>query len=774
MGTDSRERVERLRRIASHELTKTLIPVALVIGFGLIWVRIRPEFFWQDDYQTQYLPATREIARALSEGNLPILTARNWFGAALAGEFQHGVFSLSTLVVCWFVWQLGLSLPATAAALSLFHLSVAAAGAFRLARARALDVSQATLVGVVTGLNGWLIFWGKGWYPSVTSFAWVPWAWWALERALAPERRALDIVLSGLFVYLVLAAGWPITVLMIALVSVCLVVGSWLRTRSLLAPWPAVLAWVFALGWAAPALMMFLEYGKETHRVSTGLELDHQWMVPVDGLRGLILATPTFWRSYQGNYVTRPSAELANGIVPLTALMFGLYRRGGEAWRGARTELVLAVAAFTAAALPCVRPFQSSFRWLPLAHLALALVGAGCLRAVGSERTRNEALRIALLAGASVAFVLLIATGESLDPTLTTRQLGKCTLVLAAAWAAVELISNRRLRSWPAVAFSLASLGATYHYLPPLPDSPRWTMPDAMMRANEPYRPELRYLALFDYAHMLLLFTPPGEPAYWLGGASALRLGYTAMYADLDFANGFSAMMPLGPTELMQFGHHGEINPWHASHLMRIESGEGGLLDLMAVDGLVMVNAFLGDQNALMNAGWHPSGIVDGGTMFERNRGLSARVRSLPGTETVTTTDEVIARVRAHRDGPVALVLLGKAPARETFAIARLENLRERRLDSRVTVDVPVDSQPALVMFSRPWLPGWKASLDGKDLPVEQVDLMMPAVRVPPGAHGELVLRYRPRSLWIGGALALVTLLVAAGWLLIERRRRRN
>jgi hypothetical protein len=769
--------LKRARLEGASELTKTFIPVALVIGFGLVAVAYRPDFFWQDDYQDQYLPASREIARAVSDGEWPILTARNWFGASLAGEFQHGVFSLSTLLASWGAWQLGLSLPATAAALSLFHLAIAAAGAYRLARARKLEVSDATLVGVVAALNGWLIYWGRTWYPSVVGFAWVPWAWWALERALGPERRAVDVVLAGVFLYLVLAAGWPSAVLMVALVTVCLSVRSWAGTRAALAPWPALAAWLIALGLAAPSLLTFLEYGQVTRRFSTGVTLDHQWLVPLAGLRGLLLpAAHTFWRAYVGYWVRRPSMELAGGLVPACALGYAIFRRGGEVLRGARVDVAMAALALSCALLPSVRPLQCSFRWLPLVHLALALVGATCLHALRSLEPRlgfwskRPRMRLALLASAAVAFLTVLSSGESLDPTSITRQVGMLTLVLALAWAAVELWSANRLGGWPTVAFGLASLGATYGYLPGLPDAPRWPMPESL-RQNEPYRPELRYLSLYDVSELYYPVTPADGPTYLQGALSALRPGYTAMYSDLQFANGYSAMMPLGPLELFQFGYHGEIKPAHSVRLLHLQTGEGGLLDLMAIDGLVLVDSLLGEVEALTRKGWRTTAHVEGGTVLERVRSPSLRVRSLPALETLGTRDELLATLRAHRFGAVPVVRVDPNPGREVFATASLSNPREGRSKSRVDVSVPAGTQSALVLFSRPWLPGWRATLDGVELPVEEVDLLMPAVRVPPGAHGELTLAYRPRSLVRGAFSALFTVLAALAWLLWERRR---
>src|SRR5204862_58004 len=85
--------------------------------------------FWHDDFQTQYLPGLREVARAWSEGTFPLLTTASWHSTALAGELQYGVFSLFGTLVDLIAWSLHLSLANTAMFLSAAHLAAAAVGA---------------------------------------------------------------------------------------------------------------------------------------------------------------------------------------------------------------------------------------------------------------------------------------------------------------------------------------------------------------------------------------------------------------------------------------------------------------------------------------------------------------------------------------------------------------------------------------------------------------------------------------------------------------------
>ena len=80
------------------------------------------------------------------------------------------------------------------------------------------------------------------------------------------------------------------------------------------------------------------------------------------------------------------------------------------------------------------------------------------------------------------------------------------------------------------------------------------------------------------------------------------------------------------------------------------------------------------------------------------------------------------------------------------------------------------------MVFARPWFPGYHAVCNGKAVPVEVYDLFLPAVRLPAGTNGQVVLEYWPTSLtiglWLAGTTAgLLGLAVAVEF--FRRRRRR-
>ena len=78
-----------------------------------------------------------------------------------------------------------------------------------------------------------------------------------------------------------------------------------------------------------------------------------------------------------------------------------------------------------------------------------------------------------------------------------------------------------------------------------------------------------------------------------------------------------------------------------------------------------------------------------------------------------------------------------------------------------------------LVVLGDNQYPGWKATVDGKDVPIERVDYLFRGVQVGPGEH-TVVFRYEPLSWRIGWIVSLVSLagLVLAFVIGVRRQRR--
>ena len=117
----------------------------------------------------------------------------------------------------------------------------------------------------------------------------------------------------------------------------------------------------------------------------------------------------------------------------------------------------------------------------------------------------------------------------------------------------------------------------------------------------------------------------------------------------------------------------------------------------------------------------------------------------------------VVVRGRTKATLPVVLLQPDQSASAQQYGRRTVSDVRESRMRTELTVR-GTEGQ-GLIVFRRMWLPGWRAELNGRSLSVLRADLLMPAVELPPGVEGRLVLFYRPASLIIGTALAALALL---------------
>src|SRR3981189_3857366 len=127
-------------RSTRSQLIGTAAAGLIVVVFSLILLWHDPLLFWNDDYELSILPMFADVARSWSEGHLPLLSPYSWVCSNLAGEFQYGTFSIFVNAAVVLIWKFPLVFAQHAAALSITHLFVLAAGAFLLARARKFSV----------------------------------------------------------------------------------------------------------------------------------------------------------------------------------------------------------------------------------------------------------------------------------------------------------------------------------------------------------------------------------------------------------------------------------------------------------------------------------------------------------------------------------------------------------------------------------------------------------------------------------------------------------
>ena len=79
----------------------------------------------------------------------------------------------------------------------------------------------------------------------------------------------------------------------------------------------------------------------------------------------------------------------------------------------------------------------------------------------------------------------------------------------------------------------------------------------------------------------------------------------------------------------------------------------------------------------------------------------------------------------------------------------------------------------ALLVLSDVHYPGWKATVDGRETPIQRVDYLLRGVPLEAGGH-TVEFRYEPDSWRVGWIVSLVALVGLVGvllWVLVRRRR---
>ena len=707
------------------------IIAGLIVGFFcllLLWHD--PLVFWNDDYELSILPVFADVARSWSEGHWPLLSPYSWVCSNLAGEFQYGTFSIFVNAAVVLIWKFPLTFPQQAAALSTTHLFVLAAGAFLLTRDRNFSFLLSIFVALIAALNGWIICWGASdWFGALGAFAWLPWAWWGLERALDRQRSRWRFLWPAPFVYLVVTGGFPYTVLMLALLV------AWLSAKTLGQMWerperrddaspartsmvPMLFGVALGLGLSAPAWLAIFDYVHGSARTIRDANAHWQWLLPPSALPAFILPCWTVkWADFSTRYLPHTSNELACGLIAPAALIAGLVGRGRELVRRIKWDLILLLLVLLLAMLPTVSVFRWSFRWLPFFHLVLALCAAEALHHDLMQDRQVRGLTALLLVGLSAVTMSILRIGGPYAFPLTW-----ILLMLVGIWLLAEFFLQREsIRVWMPALITFAALLATYLYIPPNCGVPKYNL-DQKLLEPAPLDPQRLYLSVY----------PPAESTYGVEkkpGAvgQTVRPGSTSMWAGLRFINGYSPIRPAGVAREFDFAIHGEFNPHMAEYLLWSQAAPNGLLAQMGVDGIVV--AWESDVDPKPQSEWELVASTEEGRVFHRIGAPFPWVRSVASID---------------------------SRPNEQFASATISRINNSRNRVEVDVDVPRGERAALLSFSRPYFRGYVARVGNQELAVSSYRGLFPIVEIPPGSHGRLVLTYCPWWLKFGAGLSIL------------------
>ena len=736
------------------------------LWFGAPWNAVAPagvpglgSNYEQADAVLVFQPFT-EWAR----GDLPLWNPHIMGGRPFVANAQSALFSPFTWpsLVLPFWWSLGV-----VAALKLF---TAAMGTYLLSRALGARFAGALLAGIVFAFGLFYVAWLT--WPLSSVWAWLPWlllaVWWVVRRPGALPVAGLAVVVAAQFFgghpessFHVLATGSLFALLALSRIER----GARLRALGRL-----VIGLLAGSALAAVAIAPFVELLWHSADLATRKGADP---VHMDANFLLGYALPEYWG--------RPSGYQTAGFLVARAFYAGALGLMLALWaviaRPTRERVAIAVAALAALAVVVGLPgvfdfvtalpgFASSYntRLAVVPALAVALLAGWGLDDV-AERVERPRL---LVAGAAAIFalpVVLVSShvpleqlGDALRTALTVHEppaspagatqlrLGALLVWIFFAGAAVLLLWLRASGRLAGRAFAVAA---------------------CVLVAADLYRIGMGVNPAIPLEHAK-------QPA--TEAIERLQAARPARFAGLAPKFG---LQPLVPDTAMRYGLYdarGYDYPierrydtlWRRAVAPPAEFTPPTLLvrpddQALRALGLLGVTDVIQPPGEPRVPGWEIS--YDGA-----DARLYANPHALPRTWVVAGQ-----RVVESDEAALDAILEPAFDARRTAIVERpIEGLGEaadggearivRYEPDRVELEAEA-TRRALVVLSDVHYPGWHATVDGREAPIERVDYLLRGVPVDAGAH-RIVLTYRPASWRIGWIVTLLTALglLAAVW----------
>ena len=742
---------------------QALALLGLVLSLGVvIGHRADAHFFLRDDFMNYYLGAFAEIVRALKAFELPLVTLTSWHGGALGGEYQYGIFSPVLVASNLLLFSLDLTLQQVAAGLVWIHALILSSGAYFLARSRKLTPELSLMVGLVCSLNGWMVFWGVNWFGALAAFAWVPWVWWAIEKALDGRGQRRYVVATGLFIALDVTAGFPYACLMAAVVVVAAAGRLLLAKRPFRETLPALWSLLIGLGLSAPSWLMLIEYSGATLRSQTTHPLIFQTdlTVPFKAWFGTIL--PTLNAPWAAPWLPpgeSGSIVMHTGLAPTVLLVTAAFVLRAQLVRRLEYEFFILAILLVLVTFPGLGVLRWSFRWLPLFFLQASLVAGGAAMLLRTERpNRAKFGRAAGVLVAAVSAYAFLIDGERRAGPLWLA--GGLLTVACLWWAAESIPKLRRLHDHlPWIVVATTTCLAFGIDLQTFPDYQRRVEP----RPSPAFDPSVTYLALYtmDDAHV--------NPLTFSG--QRFFPGNEQMHSGLRFVNGYSPLGPAGISWNFAFNYLGAVSP-SPLPAARADRPLGSMLRRMAVDGLVVWP----DSREFRNIPFEEFEVhasLPQADVYHRRTGPSPRAQIIRRALAIDWEQKVHLLPRSTHP---RLEIPGQSLPESRlmdFGEATITAFEEGRNHVRVEVDARGTDLPVVISFARPWFPGYRATVDDQAVELRRLDRMLPAVEVPGGRESSVVLVYRPGSLILGSVFAALTLAgILVGLVLSSRRNR--
>lgn len=755
-----------------------VVPYAVYAVAQLLQVAVLhslvPRFFWLDDSQAQFGSMAWWLGRHLRGGVPPLVDPGQGASGNAASDMQYGSFDPMHWLIDWVLGRnddlLVMSWEYGAGCMFLLGL-----GALALLRRYRVPAAWAVAAAIGIASSGFFLWYGSVWWPLMLGTAWLPWVWLGLAT-----RGPVGVLVTGMACWGVLASGSPYSIPFAAVIVLAQLAerrraaGSW---RTLLRDRPTWLRFVALVGGglvAAPTLLNAVQVGSAITRP-----------VPEDVIGNVGTEVPNLLDSIVGGPTLLGQTVAFNGaigLVPaLTTFVVCLPALALVRWRaavrcpGVLTGLALAITALAATQLPTVMtPFRFPFRYLAVSEVALPLLVLIAVRAAGvfSRRRRRVAAGLvgvqlalavarapaltpwhvlgAAITAAALACMLRSRPAESQAPgqrsggrSRVLRAVAACSLVVLSA---LPLVVGERMMV--TVQQRLDARGFTGDPTKPYRDIgvPDQSGSGAMGTTVDDFR---NRSMLTDQTATVYAWGPFtevfGADRGWGRGFFA---GNSNLLAGAEVGTGYVTSPHVGLEPILCTEYVGNASCPDASTLLAEAPATGRpWVDVLSADTVVLSRSAPADLQAYFDRAWDRGSQNATWTFYGRRAAdrLPGRVADAAGVQVASTG--------------------------WTAGLGRVGSPEE-------VYTVTTSDTPGSLLLRVPWWPGYRATVDGRPVPVSALAGALVQVTVPAGVrNGRLEVEYAPigaRVLFPSIAAGIVLLLVAvAAAGVLERRSRR-
>lgn len=742
----------------------------LLLAFPKVLLGLHSFFF--RDYGVLGYPFVHFHRESFWNGELPVWNPYSNCGTPFLAQWGTMTLYPGSLI------YLLLPLPWSLTVFCFAHLVLGGVGMFALTRRWVGDGFAASVAGTAFVFSG-TMFSCLLWPNYTVALGWMPWIVLLVERSWREGGRWL--VAAALAGTMQMLVGVPELVVLTWLLLGVLWVTEVAHERgsrwTLARRFAVVVGLVAAL--AAAQLLPFLELLGQSQR-------DHsftssKWPMPIWGLANLLVPLFHTYPSLQGPHMQAEQQFLSSYYPGAAVLVLAVC-----ALAFARNRRVWALACLIVFALlmawgengflfPLVKQFvpvlgiaRYPIKFLLLAAFALPLLAAWTIQALTIE---DEALpkrrrTLAIVGGAALAMIGFLAWSAWANPLQSPQWSAEDNATLAATeWRFVGANALGR------AAFIIALLGLLY-WLPRIHRvRVRWAARGAIVAClfldvltHAPQQnPSVPASAFAEALWETETGRPPprlGESRVLISPSAEQRLLYsTATNAMHDFLgkrlglwsnlNLLDRAPKVNGSSTLQLREQAQVQALIYSATNQFGNG------LIQMLGVSLVSLPENPTRWLPVTNYCP--LVSGGQapIFAA---ADETLRALPGKEfdprrQVFLRREDQARIQVTNSTEVRIVS-------SHFAATRVE----ARIEA---------SEPSLIVISQSFCAGWRARVNGREVPILRANHAFQAVEVPAGQH-ELVLTYRDAQLLLGGAISLTALFGCGFYCWMTRRRERR